>query len=89
MATRKITFLRISYWTGAIVDALAIIPLLSAKVAGMVQGTSNFNPGNDYMYAMAMAASLMAGWVSLLGGSNPSGRTSQVIIAFNFLMRRR
>ncbi|MBI5185616.1 MAG: hypothetical protein HZA01_07810 [Nitrospinae bacterium] len=60
----KIKLFRISYWMGAVFDALVIIPMLSPEVAGAVFGIPNFNPGNDY--AMRIAASLMAGWTFLL-----------------------
>ena len=64
--TKAIKFLRVSYWVGAIFDALVIIPMLLPKVAGFAFGIPNFNPGNDYRYAMSIAASLMLGWVFLL-----------------------
>ncbi len=64
--SKAVRFLRISYWVGAIVDALVIIPLLAPKVARVAFGIPNFNPGNDYGYATSAAASLMLGWVCLL-----------------------
>lgn len=65
-ASTRIKFLRISYWVGAIFDALVIIPMLSPQVASVAFGIPNFNPGNDYGYAMRIGASLMLGWVCLL-----------------------
>ena len=59
-------FLRISYWVGAVFDGLVVIPLLLPRVAGDAFGIPNFSPGNDYVYASYIAASLMLGWVSLL-----------------------
>lgn len=65
-STRR-KFLRISYWIGAIFDALVIIPMLSPQVAGIIfRGSPNYDPGNDYGYAMRIGASLMLGWVCLL-----------------------
>ncbi len=61
-----IKFLRVSYWVGAIFDALVLIPMFSTKVASVAFGIPNFNPGNDYGYAIYVAASLMLGWVFLL-----------------------
>jgi len=63
---KAIKFLRISYWTGAIFDAIVLLPMLSPKIGGMMMGIENFNPGNDYRYAMGIGASLMCGWVFLL-----------------------
>ncbi len=40
--------------------------MLSPWFGGIVFGIPNFKPGNDYAYAMDLAASLMAGWVLLL-----------------------
>ena len=62
----QIKFLRASYWIGAIFDALVLIPMLSPRVASIAFGIPSFNPGSDYRYAMAIAASLMLGWVCLL-----------------------
>ncbi len=64
--SKAIKFLRVSYWVGAIFDALLLIPMLSTKVASDAFGIQNFIPGSDYRYAIYIAASLMAGWVSLL-----------------------
>jgi len=64
--SKTIKFLRVSYWAGAIFDALLLIPMLSSKVASALLGIPNFTPGSDYRYAIYVAASLMAGWVSLL-----------------------
>jgi hypothetical protein len=63
---RTILLLRISYWTGAVIDALAAIATLIPNLGGMVYGLSDFVPGADYRYAMGSAASLMLGWVALL-----------------------
>jgi hypothetical protein len=43
-----------------------IIPMLSPNFAGKMFGITAFNPGSDYRYAMAIGASLMAGWTLLL-----------------------
>jgi hypothetical protein len=63
---RQVAFLRASYWVGATFDALVLIAMLSPQIGGVVFGIPNFNPGNDYKYAMSVAASLMVGWVFLL-----------------------
>lgn len=63
---KKILLLRICYWTGAILDALTVIPMLSPKIGGGMLGLSGFSPGNDYRYAMGTGASLMIGWTLLL-----------------------
>ncbi len=62
----KTTWLRISYWTGAIIDAFAALPMLFPSIAGKTMGLNNFNPSLEYRYAMYMGASLMLGWTVLL-----------------------
>lgn len=63
---RKVTLLRISYWTGAIFDALVVLPLLFPKIASAMFGLSDFAPEPSYRYVGYVAASLMAGWTFLL-----------------------
>jgi hypothetical protein len=58
--------LRISYWLGAIVDGFMVVPMLSPRVAGVLFGIEDFDPGDEYRYAMIVAASLMLGWTVLL-----------------------
>jgi hypothetical protein len=63
---KQILWLRISYWTGAIIDGLMLFPMLSPKIGGAMMGIKDFSPGPDYLYAMGIGASLMAGWTVLL-----------------------
>lgn len=63
---RKIFWLRLSYWIGAVTDGLSVIPLLSPRVGNFLFGRDDFVPGPEYRYAMGIAASLMAGWTLLL-----------------------
>ncbi len=53
---KKILWLRISYWVGAIADGLATLRMLFPKFAN----------GVEYRYAMGLAAALMLGWTILL-----------------------
>jgi hypothetical protein len=62
----KVIFLHISYWSGAVLDGLMVVPMLCPKIGGIMFGIDNFNPGNDYKYAMIVGASLMLGWTVLL-----------------------
>jgi hypothetical protein len=63
---RRVLLLRACYWFGAIVDAVAVIPMLFPSAAARVFGIDNFHPGVEYRYAMFLAASLMLGWTALL-----------------------
>ncbi len=66
VSRRKIHWLRISYWVGAVVDGLWVIPMLSPQIGGALYGIKDFNPGGDYRYAMGVGAALMLGWTVLL-----------------------
>jgi len=65
-AKRKTHWLRVSYWVGAVIDGLWIIPMLFPQIAGALYGIKDFNPGGDYRYAMGVGAALMLGWTVLL-----------------------
>jgi hypothetical protein len=62
----QIRWLRLSFWVGAVVDALAAVQMLYPPLFGFGMGLSGFDPGFDYRYAMGMGASLMLGWSVLL-----------------------
>jgi len=53
---KKIIWLRVSYWIGAIADGLATLRMLFPK----------FAHGVEYQYALGLGASLMLGWTILL-----------------------
>jgi hypothetical protein len=59
-----VRWLRISYWVGAVVDAVAAAEMLLAPLSAL--GRAGFVAGSDVRYAMGMGASLMAGWTALL-----------------------
>lgn len=61
-----ILWLRISYWTGAIIDALACIPLVNSSVWAAINRVPNFHASVEFRYAQAFAAVFMAGWTVLL-----------------------
>ncbi len=61
-----VRWLRISYWAGAILDALATLSMLSPELFAATNGLPDFHPGVAYRYAMGMGASLMLGWTVLL-----------------------
>lgn len=65
-ANKRILFLRTAYWTGAVFDALTLIPMLNSKIGARVFGLTDFVPSREYRYAMALAATLMLGWTILL-----------------------
>jgi hypothetical protein len=56
--------LRVAFAVGAITDALALIPMLSPRMARLMWGFEN--TGGPYLFAMGYAAALMAAWTGLL-----------------------
>jgi hypothetical protein len=57
-------WLKLSFIIGAVVDALALIPMVVPWVAKILWGFEDFN--GIYYFAMGMGASLMAAWTLLL-----------------------
>lgn len=67
---KQIKLLRIAYLAGAILDGVMVFPMLFPKIAGIMFGIADFNPGVEYNYAMFIGASLMLGWTVLLIWAN-------------------
>ena len=63
---KRIRWLRISYWVGAVIDGLAAIQMLVPAIFAATNGLPDFHPGIEFRYAMGMGASLMIGWTVLL-----------------------
>lgn len=63
---REIQLLRLSYWIGALIDALVGVLMIVPSLFGLKEGILNFVPSPDYLFAMGMGASLMFGWTVLL-----------------------
>ncbi len=64
--TKAVRWLRVSYWAGAIADALAAAAMLVPELGGALYGRTDFVPTEDYRYAMGLGGSLMVGWTMLL-----------------------
>lgn len=63
---RSATWLRISYWAGALIDVLAAVQMLVPGIFAATNQLTDFDPPFAYRYAMGMGASLMLGWTVLL-----------------------
>jgi hypothetical protein len=63
---KRILFVRISFITGAILDAIFVLPLTFPKLAGILLGVDNFIPDAITIYMMHAGAALMAGWTGIL-----------------------
>ncbi|HSP14775.1 MAG TPA: hypothetical protein VLV78_08485 [Thermoanaerobaculia bacterium] len=68
---RFLRWLRISFWAGAFIDALAVVQMLFPRIFAAMNQLTSFSPSVEYRFAMQMGASLMLGWTVLLisGGS--------------------
>lgn len=56
--------LKIAFIAGAVVDAIALLPMLIPSISKFMWGFDNIQ--GDYSFAMRMGASLMLGWTILL-----------------------
>lgn len=64
MHDREERLLRTAFVAGAVIDALALIPMLVPPAAALLWGFDD--PGGGYRFAMGYGASLMLGWTVLL-----------------------
>ena len=74
--------LRAAFLTGAITDALALLPLLIPALAKLLWGFSD--PSGEYRFAMGYAASLMLGWTALLIWAYRRPLERRVVAALTF-----
>lgn len=64
--TKGTHWLRISYWVGALADAVAAFVMLSQAIFAVESPLSKYTPEVAYRYAMGLGGSLMFGWTVLL-----------------------
>lgn len=74
--------LKIAFLLGAVVDGLAIIPMLSRRVGVALFGGDSSRNSVRYRYAWNIAASLLAGWTMLLlwGAAKPMERRDILLL---------
>ncbi|HYB21674.1 MAG TPA: hypothetical protein VEH09_12130 [Thermodesulfobacteriota bacterium] len=63
---KRVLWLRISYWTGGLVDGFGALQMIFPNLFAMSYKLANFYPGLDCYYASGKGASLMFGWSCLL-----------------------
>jgi len=73
---------RIAFPVGAIMDGLAVIPMLSRRIGTALFGGDPSGGSVEYRYAMGIGASLLAGWTSLLlwGVASPIERRDLLML---------
>jgi len=64
--SKKMLWLRFSYWMGAFVDGIADLQMIFPNLFAMSCQLANFSPRLDWYYASGRGASLMLGWSFLL-----------------------
>ena len=64
--SKATTWLRVSYWTGAIADGVMVVAMLYPSLLRSLLGVSGAEITVETRCALAMGASLMAGWTALL-----------------------
>ena len=62
----SVTWLRISYWVGAISDGVVAAIMLAQTILARPSPLTHHLPEPPYRYAMGLAGSLMLGWTILL-----------------------
>jgi len=67
---KRVRWLRISYWTGAVIDGVAALQLLVPNLFAAINRLPDFRPSLASTYVSGMAASLMLGWTILLLWAN-------------------
>ena len=77
-----ITWLRISYWTGAMADGIVALAMFTQAILARSSPLSHYVPETPYRYAMGLAGSLMLGWTILLlwADRNPVERRGVLLI---------
>lgn len=76
--------LRAAFLTGAITDALALLPLLIPVVAKLLWDFDDRS--GEYRFAMSYAASLMLGWTGLLIWAFQRPLERRVVAAITFVV---
>jgi hypothetical protein len=81
-ASKATTWLRVSYWTGAIADGVMVVAMLYPPLLRSLLGVSGAEITVEARCALAMGASLMAGWTVLLlwADRRPLERSGVLII---------
>ena len=62
----RTTWLRVSYWVGAIADGMFAVLMLSQAIFAQPSAITGYVPEIPYRYAMGLAGSLMLAWTLLL-----------------------
>lgn len=75
-------WLKVSYWTGAIADAVAALLMLIPSAGVALYGVTEYEPTVAYTYAMRLGAALMIGWTLILlwAGRRPVERRGVLLI---------
>jgi len=78
----SLVLLKLSFLIGAATDGLAVVPMMHPAVGAALFGANAARLGVEYRYAMAIGASLMAGWTMLLlwGYRKPVERRGVLVI---------
>jgi hypothetical protein len=83
--SRKIQLLRISYWLGAILDALAFIQMAFPEIGKKMLGvTRELTP--EYIFAVNLGAGLMFAWTLLLIWADRKPLERRMIIPLTMLI---
>jgi hypothetical protein len=78
----RVGFVKLAYWTAAIVDGFAAVAMLYPQLIQPMLGIATLPASPDARYALSSAAALMAGWTALLiwASGDPVGRRGVLLL---------
>jgi hypothetical protein len=86
MEHNVIRWLRISYWSGAVLDFAAGWMMLVPALFAFMNRPEIFHSADEYRYAMGMGAPLMFGWTMLLLWANQKPLERKGILPITLLV---
>lgn len=81
----RIILLRISYWIGIILDALAFFQMAFPELGRRMLGVTR-EPGPDYIFAINLGAGLMLAWTLLLFWADRKPLERRMVIPMTMLI---
>ena len=82
---RIITLLRIGYWIGIILDALAFVQMAFPQI-GLKMLKAKVDATNEYVFAINLAAGLMLAWTLLLFWADRKPLERKMVVPLTMLI---
>jgi len=82
---KVITLLRIGYWIGIVLDGLAFVQMAFPQI-GLKMLKAKVEAGNEYVFAINLAAGLMLAWTLLLFWADRKPLERKIIILLTMII---